>query len=71
MNRSLYDKEIEFQSDKREHMSKCFSMVKGADENTEGFNRNKELQGKNFISYKQMKRITNFFDNFKGNQKEP
>ena len=35
------------------------------------FNRNKELQGKNFISYKQMKRIKNFFDNFKGNQKEP
>ncbi len=71
MNKSLYDKEIEFPSDKREHMQKCFHMVKGADENTEGFNRNKELQGKNFISYKQMKRIKNFFDNFKGNQNEP
>ena len=71
MNKSLYDKEIEFPSDKREHMQKCFHMVKGADENTEGFNRNKELQGKNYISYKQMKRIKNFFDNFKGNQNEP
>ena len=46
-------------------------MVKGADENTEGFNRNKELQDKRFIEYKQLKRIKNFFDNFKGNQKEP
>ena len=46
-------------------------MVKNADENTEGFNRNKELQDKNFIEYKQLKRIKNFFDNFIGNQKEP
>ena len=45
-------------------------MVKGADENTEGFNRNKELQDKNFIEYKQLKRIKNFFDNFIGNYKE-
>jgi hypothetical protein len=44
VNRSLYDKEIEFPSDKREHIKKCFLMVKGADENTEGFNRNKEHQ---------------------------
>ena len=46
-------------------------MVKGADENTEGFNRNKELQDKNYISYKQLKRIKNFFDNFIGNHNEP
>lgn len=46
-------------------------MVKGADENTEGFNRNQELQDKNFIEYKQLKRIKNFFDNFKGNHNEP
>ena len=31
---------------------------------------NKELQTKNYITYKQLKRIKNFFDNFKGNQKE-
>jgi hypothetical protein len=71
VNKSLYDKEIEFPSDKREHMRKSFHMVKGADENTEGFNRNKELQGQKFITYKQLKRIKNFFDNFKGNHKEP
>ena len=71
MNKSLYDKEIEFPSDKREHMKKSFHMVKNADENTEGYNRNKELQTQKFISYKQLKRIKNFFDNFKGNEKEP
>lgn len=46
-------------------------MVKNADENTEGYNRNKELQSQKFITYKQLKRIKNFFDNFKGNHKEP
>ena len=46
-------------------------MVKGADENTEGFNRNKELQNQKYISYKQLKRIKNFFDNFIGNHNEP
>ena len=71
MNKSLYDNEIEFPSDKREHMKKCFHMVKNADENTEGYNRNKELQSQKFITYKQLKRIKNFFDSFKGNQKEP
>ena len=46
-------------------------MVKNADENTEGYNRNKELQSQKFITYKQLKRIKNFFDSFKGDQKEP
>jgi hypothetical protein len=48
-------------------MRLCFHKVQGADENTEGFNRNKELQNQNFIEYKQLKRIKNFFDNFDGN----
>lgn len=73
MNNDLYNSskgEIEFPKDKQEHMKKCFHMVKGADENTEGFNRNQELQGQNFIEYKQLKRIKNFFDNFKGSHNE-
>ena len=74
MNKDLYNSpqgEIEFPNDKREHLKKCFHMVKGADENTEGFNRNKELQTKKFIDYKQLKRIKNFFDNFKGKHTDP
>ena len=74
MNKDLYNNpkgEIEFPKDRQEHMKKCFHMVKGVDKNTEGFKRNQELQTKNFIDYKQLKRIKNFFDNFKGNHKEP
>ena len=74
MNKDLYNSakgQIEFPKDKRKHMRICFHTVKDADENTEGFNRNKELQNQRFIDYKQLKRIKNFFDNFKGNQNEP
>jgi hypothetical protein len=70
VNNDLYNSakgEIEFPKEKQEHMRLCFHRVQGADENTEGFNRNKELQNQNFIEYKQLKRIKNFFDNFEGN----
>jgi len=63
VNKNLYDKEIEFPSDKQKHMKICFQKVPNADTNTEGYKRNLELQNKNFISYKQLKRIKNFFDN--------
>lgn len=46
-------------------------MVNNADKRTEGYSRNQELQDQKFISYRQLKRIKNFFDNFKGNQNEP
>lgn len=71
MNSHLYDKEIEFPNDKREHMTKCFHSVGDVDEDIEGYKRNQELQGQETISYKQLKRIKNFFDNFKGNHKDP
>ena len=71
MNKELYDREIEFPEDKKHHMKKCFHMVKDANSNVEGYLRNKELQDQDFISYKQLKRIKNFFDHFVGNHNEP
>ena len=70
MNKDLYDKEIEIPGHIRKHLKKSFSSVGEVEENTEGLKRNKELQDKKFIGYKQLKRIKNFFDNFKGNQKD-
>lgn len=71
MNSELYDKEIEFPKEKRELMKRNFQMVPNADQNTEGYNRNQELQTQKWITYKQLKRIKNFFDNFKGSDKDP
>ena len=70
MNKSLYHKEIEFPEQMREHLKICFVKAKCDDPNTEGYKRNKELQEKNYITYKQLKRIKNFFDNFIGNQND-
>lgn len=73
MNRDLYNTpqgKVEFPKEKREHMKICFSKVKNVDENTEGFNRNKELQNQEFIEYNQLKRMKNFFDNFSGSQQD-
>ena len=70
MNKDLYDKEIEIPDHIRKHLKKSFTHVGEVDEDTEGLKRNKELQNQKFIGYKQLKRIKNFFDNFKGNQKE-
>lgn len=74
MNNNLYNTEkgkIEFPEEKRIHLKKCFHQIKNADENIEGYKRNQELQNQKFIDYKQLKRIKNFFDNFKGNQNQP
>lgn len=70
MNKSLYDKKVEFPEDKREHMRICFKKAKGANDEIDGYKRNRELQNQDFVTYKQLKRIKNFFDNFKGNQNE-
>ena len=71
MNKDLYNKKIKFPEEMKEHLKSTFSSVQGADQNTEGFNRNQELQGQSSITYQQLKRIKNFFDNFKGIPNEP
>jgi len=70
MNKQLYDKEIELPRELRRHLETSISKLKDIDKTDEGYKRNQELQTKKFISYKQLKRIKNFFDNFKGSQKE-
>lgn len=71
MNKKLYDKEVELPENYRKHLKKCLQKVGEVDEDSEGYKRNKELQDKSFIGYPQLKRIKNFFDNFKGNQHDP
>jgi len=66
MNSNLYDKVWDFPQEMRNHMKVCFTKVKNADANTEGFNRNKRLQKATSIGYPELKRIKNFFDNHSG-----
>jgi len=66
MNKELYGKTWDFPKDLQNHLKICFLKVKNADANIEGFNRNKRLQTATSISYPELKRIKNFFDNHTG-----
>lgn len=73
MNSNLYNTatgEVVIPKEIKQHLKNSFAQAKGADQNTEGFRRNQELQGQEKITYKQLKRIKNFFDTFKGKPTE-
>ena len=66
MNKELYGKTWDFPNDLQNHLKICFAKVKNVDSNIEGFTRNKRLQTATSISYPELKRIKNFFDNHTG-----
>lgn len=70
MNKDLYNNTIKFPDEMKQHMKTSFAQARGANENVEGFKRNRELQGQDTLSYQQLKRIKNFFDNYKGKPNE-
>lgn len=73
MNSNLYDKsqgEVLIPKNIKDHLRNSFVQSKGANEKIEGFNRNKELQSQEKISYPQLKRIKNFFDTYQGKENE-
>ena len=65
MNKELYNKKVKIPDEIREHMRNSFNSISSSP-NDEGYKRNNELQNSEEISYQQLKRIKNFFDNFKG-----
>ena len=74
MNSKLYDTsigEVVIPKEVKLHLRNSFAQAQGADQNTEGFKRNQELQNQEKITYKQLKRIKNFFDTFKGKPTDP
>lgn len=70
MNKDLYDNTVKFPDEMKQHMKTSFAQARGANENVEGFKRNQELQGQDTVNYQQLKRIKNFFDNYKGKPNE-
>jgi hypothetical protein len=66
MNKDLYGKLTPIPEDVLNYLSKCFDSAKDAPETTEGYKRNQELRDKKEISYQQLKRIKNWFDNYNG-----
>lgn len=70
MNKDLYNKNIYLPKELTEYLGTCFDYVKNADANTEGFNRNQELRDTGYVTYQQLGRIKNWFDNYTGDGKD-
>jgi hypothetical protein len=68
MNSELYGKTYTVPQDVVEYLEQCHQAVGEVDETTEGFKRNKDLREKKTITYQQLKRMKNWFDNFDGHQ---
>ena len=70
MNKDLYGKKIELPEDVVVYLKQCNDNAIGANESTEGFRRNRELRDSGFVTYQQLKRMKNFFDNFNGHEND-
>jgi hypothetical protein len=70
VNKDLYGKKIELPEDVVVYLQQCHDSAKGADDSTEGYRRNKELRDSRFVTYQQLKRMKNFFDNFNGHEND-
>ena len=70
MNKDLYGHKVSLPEDIVNYLGQCEEAAVGADETTEGFKRNKDLRSKGEVTYQQLKRMKNWFDNFNGHETE-
>lgn len=70
MNSNLYNKEEKLTADVLENLQNCFNQFENIDKNTNGYKRNQELRKSGVVTYQQLKRIKNFFDNYQGQHDE-
>lgn len=66
MNSKLYDKTIELPKEVVEYLQTCFEYVPNSDPSIEGHKRNEELRNTGYVTYQQLGRIKNWFDNYDG-----
>jgi hypothetical protein len=66
VNSQLYNTNIELPEEVKEYLETCFHHVGDTDPNIEGFKRNQELRDTGYVTYQQLGRIKNWFDNYGG-----
>lgn len=66
MNSKLYNKTIELPKEVKEYLQTCFDHIPNSDSNMEGHNRNQELRDSGYVTYQQLGRMKNWFDNYDG-----
>ena len=70
MNSDLYGKVFDVPQDVVDYLHQCHSAAGDVDETTEGYKRNKDLREKKQVTYQQLKRMKNWFDEFSGHEDE-
>jgi hypothetical protein len=70
MNKDLYGHTVPLPEDVVGYLDQCHKSAIGSDDSTEGYRRNKELRDKREVSYQQLKRMKNWFDDFNGHDND-
>ena len=70
MNKDLYNNTIELPKEIKEYLQSCFDMFQKSDPSIEGHKRNEELRNSGYVTYQQLGRIKNWFDNYQGDGKD-
>ena len=66
MNSNLYNKTIQLPKEVVEYLQTCFDHIPNSDPSIEGHKRNEELRDTGYVTYQQLGRIKNWFDNYDG-----
>lgn len=66
MNSNLYNKTIELPKEVLEYLQACYDHIPNSDPSIEGHKRNEELRNSGYVTYQQLGRIKNWFDNYNG-----
>lgn len=66
MNSNLYNKPIALPKEVIEYLRACFDHIPNSDSSVEGHKRNEELRDSGYVTYQQLGRIKNWFDNYSG-----
>lgn len=66
MNSNLYNKTIELPKEVLEYLQSCFEYIPNSDSSIEGHKRNEELRNSGYVTYQQLGRMKNWFDNYDG-----
>jgi hypothetical protein len=66
VNSNLYNKTIELPKEVVEYLQACFDHIPNSDPSIEGHKRNEELRDTGYVTYQQLGRIKNWFDNYEG-----
>jgi hypothetical protein len=70
VNSNLYNKTIELPKEVLEYLQSCFEYIPNSDSSIEGHKRNEELRNSGYVTYQQLGRMKNWFDNYQGDGKD-